>query len=428
MWLQAVVQGKCSRTKMKLDQTNNGFKFFFISQVFYPDETSTASLFTDLAVKIAENPRIEVEVWCAQPSYSTREKQKSKVSYKNVSICYMPGTNFPKGNIVGRLFNYTTFSVSLFLKLLFSKEKTPVFTVTNPPFLSILASFIGLLKKRPYIYIVLDIYPDGLFRLGLIKENSLLVKMWKRFNRIVLRNAEKILVLGRDMTDWVKQTEPLAEKKTVYVPHWQNEELVSPCEYKNNYFVKKNNLADKFVVQYSGNMGLWNDMKTLAEAAKALEDNEITFCFIGDGRRRKELLEAWNNKPPANTYLFPFQPKHTIGESLTACHVALISLRENLEGIAVPCKLYGIMAAGIAIIAQVPQKSEIALAVQEEQCGIVVNPNDTKSLIKAIKYLKENKDVRLKMGYNARRAFEEKYTTQKIANKYIEIIGAENSG
>lgn len=399
-------------------------KFFFVSQVFYPDETATSSLFTDLAIEIAADSGIEAEVWCAQPSYSTRERQENKVNYKNISISYMQGTNFSKENLAGRLINYLTFLVSLFIKLLLSKDRSPIFTVTNPPFLGILICLVSLVKKRAYVYIVLDVYPDGLFRLGLIKENGLLAKVWRSFNRRVIRNAGKILVLGRDMKDWVREIEPSAEARTMYVPHWQNENLVCPLEYAENEFVKKHDLTKRFVVQYSGNMGLWNDMKTLAQAAKALEDSGITFCFIGEGRRRQELLDAWNGEIPSNTYLFPFQPKETIGESLTACHVALISLRKGLEGIAVPCKLYGILAAGVAIVAQVPQKSEIAFVVQEEECGIVVEPEDPDGLAEALKYLKNNEDERLKMARNARQAFEEKYTTRKIADRYIEILKA----
>jgi glycosyltransferase involved in cell wall biosynthesis len=78
----------------------------------------------------------------------------------------------------------------------------------------------------------------------------------------------------------------------------------------------------------------------------------------------------------------------------------------------------------VAIVAQVPQKSEIAFAVQEEECGIVVEPEDPDRLVEALKYLKNNEEERLKMARNARRAFEEKYTTRKIADRYIEIVKA----
>ena len=101
-------------------------RFFLISQVFYPDEVSTAGLFTDLCVELAQR-KYDVDVWCAQPAYSVRERQKKKkITYKGVKIRYLPSTNFSKNSLPGRAINTLTFTLSVFLNLLFSKDKTPV--------------------------------------------------------------------------------------------------------------------------------------------------------------------------------------------------------------------------------------------------------------------------------------------------------------
>ena len=91
-------------------------EFLLITQVFYPDETATASILTDIAVELAKKTGIKVRVWCGQPSYSTTKRQKRTVQHNNISIRYMSGTNFQKGNIAGRLLNYLTFSLSLFTR------------------------------------------------------------------------------------------------------------------------------------------------------------------------------------------------------------------------------------------------------------------------------------------------------------------------
>jgi hypothetical protein len=95
-------------------------KFLLISQVFYPDEVSTANLFTNLCSVIAKDD-VEVEVWCAQPSYTCFEKQPQKIHYNGINISYLPSTNFRKSNIAGRLINYLTFTVSIVCKLLLVK-------------------------------------------------------------------------------------------------------------------------------------------------------------------------------------------------------------------------------------------------------------------------------------------------------------------
>ena len=396
-------------------------KFFFVSQVFYPDEVSTAGLFTDLCLELGKS-KVNVEVWCAQPSYTTFKRQKGKINYQGINITYVSSTNFNKDLLFGRLFNYLTFSLSLFFKLLFSKDKAPVFTVTNPPFLGILISFICKIKKRKFVYIVLDVYPDSIIRLGKISDKHFISILWKRLNRHVLKTASKILVLGRDMIEWIKQTYPEALARVEYLPHWHDEDLIKPMNYDKNSFVTELNLQNKFVVQYSGNMGLWHDMRTFARAAKELGDEDITFVFIGGGLRKKELFEEWNNEIPENCRILPYQPKEKLGNSLTACHVALISLREKLEGMAVPSKLYGILASGVPLVAMVPEESEISFVVKEERCGYVIAPGNTDELKMRLTELKQNQNLRAEMGKNARKAFEQKYTTRIIAQKYIRIL------
>jgi glycosyltransferase involved in cell wall biosynthesis len=89
---------------------------------------------------------------------------------------------------------------------------------------------------------------------------------------------------------------------------------------------------------------------------------------------------------------------------------------------AVPCKIYGILAAGRPVIALVPEHSEIANIVREENCGLVVDPDDLDGLINAIFFLKDNDGIRRQMGQNGRKAFENKYTTRIAAKAYKKIL------
>ena len=395
-------------------------KFFLISQVFYPDEVSTANLFTILCNWLANN-NIEVEVWAAQPSYTHSKKQPRRLTYNGIEIKYLPSTRFHKSKIFGRILNILTFTVSTALQLIFSKDKSPVFTHTNPPLLVIPVSLICKLKKRKFIYILLDIFPEGLIRLGKLSAGNPLVKVWKKMNIRVFRRSERIIVLGRNMGEYIEGIYPEGREKIEYIPHWQDENLIHPISFGNNPFSKEHKLEGRFVVQYSGNMGLWNDMETIGKAAsRHIED--VYYVFIGDGMRKPELQKALSSNEHRNILFLPFQPGEKLGEVLTANHVSLVSLREGLEGMAVPSKIYGILASGVPVIALVPQKSEIAYIVREENCGYIVDPSDVDGLINAIMEIKSDEQLRQKMGINGRKAFEQKYTTKKIAEKYISLI------
>ena len=397
-------------------------KFFLISQVFYPDEVSTANLFTILCTYLA-NENIEVEVWVAQPSYTNSDKKPGQLFHKGIKIRYLLSTRFHKSNLLGKLFNILSFMVSTITRLLLSKDKSPVFTHTTPPFLGIIVSLICRIKKRKFIYIMLDIFPEGLIRLDRLSINNPVTKIWKKMFIRSLKRSDKILVLGRDMGDYLISIYDGSKNKIDYIPHWQDENLIRPIRFEDNLFVSEHNLSDHFVVQYSGNMGLWNDMVTIGRAA-AHGIEGVKFLFIGGGMRKKELLDTLPDENINNMKFLPFQPGYRLCEALSACHASIVSLRAGLEGMAVPSKIYGILASGVPVIALVPEKSEIAYIVREENCGYVVDPGDVDGLINAIIELKSDEQLRQKMGINGRKAFEQKYTTKIIAEKYKLLIKA----
>jgi glycosyltransferase involved in cell wall biosynthesis len=207
--------------------------------------------------------------------------------------------------------------------------------------------------------------------------------------------------------------------RTHYIPLWQDADLINPINFNSNPLISKYRLQNSFVVQYSGNMGLWNDMKTIGEALNQLPA-EVKFLFIGGGMRKKELMNSINDRMSA--IFLPFQENTDYAYSVTACHAAIVSLREGLEGMAVPSKIIGIMAAGIPVIAMVPDQSEIAFIVTEEQCGLIVTPGDAMGLVSAIIKLKSDEALRERMGLNGRRAFLKKYTSKIIADQYITLL------
>ena len=399
-------------------------KVLFITQVFYPDEVSTANLFTDLCSALVED-KVDIEVWCAQPSYTYTQRQSDKMVYNGIQISYLASTNFRKTSITGRLINYITFMTSVFVKLLISADKKPVMTHTTPPTLAIFLSLICYLKRRKFIQILLDIYPEGLIRLGKLKRNNPLVRLWHRLFVFSLNKTDILIVIGRDMKVWIEKFVTHSEK-LAYIPLWQNDKLITPADLDENEIIAQYGMKDTFIVQYSGNMGLWNDMRTIGKVVMR-KPAGVRFMFIGDGMRKKELLESMDMQIPENVIMLPFQTKEDFRKSITACHAAIVSLDIGLEGMAVPSKIFGIMAAGIPVIALVPPESEIAMIIREEECGFVVDPGDVSGFITAVNALKSVEDDRIKMGINGRKAFEEKYTLGKIARKYKTIISGINS-
>jgi colanic acid biosynthesis glycosyl transferase WcaI len=105
-------------------------------------------------------------------------------------------------------------------------------------------------------------------------------------------------------------------------------------------------------------------------------------------------------------------------DSLACSSVAVISQREQLVGIAVPCKLYGILASGRAVIAAVPERSEVAIVVLEEDCGVVVPPSDPGAVAAAIQTLATSPSTVTAMADRAFSAYRHKYSLAATCQRF----------
>ncbi len=88
---------------------------------------------------------------------------------------------------------------------------------------------------------------------------------------------------------------------------------------------------------YSGNMGLGHDIKTMLEAARCLQDEpKIHFMFIGAGPKWQTAEETLQRESLPNVTLLGWQPEETLPYSLATADVALVSLEDGIEGLAIP--------------------------------------------------------------------------------------------
>ena len=388
---------------------SSSYKLIFICQVFYPDKTSTSQLFTPL-IQSLRKQGIEVLVICGFPVKGDSSKVLRKEEFNGVTIKRC-GLRLPlKRNFILRSVAYLTFLFETLFNLLCSPNEARWLGVTNPPFLAWILAFSAVVKRRSYCFFFHDLHPEGLVALGSLSRSVWYVKTWKAINRWSYRYANHLLVLGRDMIPLLSKEYGLNSEKLIYLPHWSASELRSPVAFSESKFTRYLKLKDKFVVQYSGNMGLWHDIESFVFAAKQLEEERhIQFVFIGGGLRRNQAELLALELECMNIQWHDFVELKDLPESLAACHISLISLRAGLEGVAVPCKLYGILAAGRAVVAQVPADSEVSLAVNEHKCGVVVHPGDLDELVNVLKRLSDNPNEVDSMGCNAFAAYEQYY-------------------
>lgn len=394
-----------------------------LSQYFYPEMISTGHILTELLVELARR-QIKTTAICAQPTYYSNDKVDKEITYKGIVIRRTVNTQFDKNSIQGKIFNSFSFFVGALWLILKEKGRYPMILVTNPPFLGLAGLICKIFKRRPYLLIIHDLYPDIMVNMGYLRNNSLLSIIWKRINRSIYKLASFIVVLGQDVQREIQNQLPTEQhKKVKFIPNWADPELICPIDHSCNPFMSELGMSGKFLVQYSGNMGLTHDMETIIEAARVLEvEHDIHFLLIGGGGKLKVVKEMIKSHKLSNVTLLPYQPRENLKNSLGVAHISLISLEKGVQGLSVPSKLYGIMASGRPTIAIVPENIEVALTLKEFKCGLVAPPKDVPALVKAIKWLKAHEPERKAMGTRAYKAFQENFTVQQCANKYFHLI------
>jgi len=398
-------------------------KLTLFSQYFYPEMISTGHILTELVVELSKQG-VETSVICAQPTYYSNDVVDKEITYKGAIIKRTNNTHFDKNSIKGKLFNSFSFFMGALWLGIKEKSNFPILVVTNPPFLGLAGLILKKIKRRPYMLIVHDLYPDIAINMGYIKYDSLMALAWNKINRKIYESASFIVVLGRDVKNKIKEQLPSNQHEKIYfIPNWADPEMICPTDQSCNPFISDMGLNEKFLVQYSGNMGITHDMETIIEAAQALrDDGDILFILIGGGGKLSKIKRMVENYGLNNVVFLPYQSREFLRYSLCLSHISLISLEEGAEGLSVPSKLYGIMASGRPVIAVMPGNTEVALTVNEYQCGLISPPKDVDALVSKIKWAHENVEEREAMGKRAYKAFLDNFTVKRCANEYYKLI------
>lgn len=380
-------------------------KLLFINQYYWPDHASTAQHLTDLAESMAEAGH-EVHVLCSQGGYKpSRSRSASQEVRNGVTIHRVPATALGRRTTVRRMIDYLSF----YLRALVLAVRLPRFdavaTLTTPPIIGLVGTLLRQLKGSHHIYWSMDLHPDASLALGLMSHSNPVVAALIWLSNFVYRQADSVVVLGAYMADRIA-SKGVRPERIVTIPVWSRSDEVYPLQREGHPLRRSMGLADTFVAMYSGNLGLAHSTDEFLEAARRLQDrSDIVFLFVGDGPRMAEVRAAKALERLENVQLLDYFPREQLHASLSLADVHLISMRQEMTGIVVPGKLYGVMAAGRPAIFVGPDHCETADTIRESDCGLTVRLGDAAGLVEAIETLAADPLRAKAMGERGRDAF-----------------------
>lgn len=405
-----------------IDRTHKSTPIWFLSQYFHPEKGATSELLTGIAFGLSR-AGFTIEAIAGQPSYHGSACLPRKIQAEGVLIHRVWSTTWDRRSASGRILNTVTFVLGALWEAFFSPCRALLVAVTNPPLLPWLVMFLNVLRGQRYVLLIHDVYPEIAVELGALPSHSWVTRLWKKLNGFAYRRAERIVVLGRDMQSFLAaQLPPALHERLCLIPNWADAKEIHPLPRNVHPAFSELKAQDRFVVQYSGNIGRFHEIETLVAAAQLIPTLSYLFLFIGTGAQRALVERVQVELGNDRIRLWDYQPRGQLGHSLTACDVGVVTLRAGLSGMAVPSKLYGILAAGKPVLVIGPEDCEAAQAVKEAECGLVVAPDDVKGVVTALERLRVDPELCKAMGIRSRRLFEERYDLSIVVEQWRTLL------
>jgi len=355
-------------------------KVLFRDRVYPPADGATGQLLADLAAELAKLGWQVTVVTSATERTAPRSQTAHGVRVERVGA-----PAFSRASHLRRALSYLTLYPAILWRALRLPRADVVVTLTDPPLLLVLGPILKWIKGSRLVHWAQDVYPELAEELGVLRRDGWFANFSRRLSTRALRQHDRILVVGRCMKARLA-ARGLEATAIQVVPNWAPGGQIQPVEHALNPFRVEHSLAGRFVVMYSGNFGLAHPFEAVLDAARRLEvaRPEILFLLAGGGPRRPWVEQQVERLRLGNVRFLPAQPLARLAQSLGAADVHLASMMERLEGLVVPSKVYGILAAGRPCIFLGPQSSEVARIIADHECGSVLSPADGESLARCL--------------------------------------------
>ena len=397
-------------------------KLWIVTELFYPEETSTSYILTKIANKLCE--KYEVHVICGPEAYelaSTMTRSTLTLN-KAIYVHRVSNVNLDKNKLLYRIVRFIILSIKLSFSLLKKvKKKDKVLIVTNPAPLLLFVSIIKKIKQFHLSILVHDVFPENTIPAGIFKsEINIIYRLIKAIFDKAYSTADRLIVLGRDMKEVL--FDKTKNASISIIENWADIHSIFSKDRAiwTSFSQKDKNLIH---IQYAGNIGRVQGLMELLSIIKEANNPLLHFNFIGEGALKSEMILFVEKNNMNNISFLGSYKRDEQNNILNSCDLSVVTLSSGMYGLGVPSKTYNILAAGKPIIFIGDKNSEIGLLINENEIGYCFSPNDKEQFLLFLKNLSSNElDKLTAMGNKARSLAEIKYSEEIILNKYLEIL------
>lgn len=413
-------------------------KLLIYAHYYVPDVASTGQILRELAEGLLD--QFEVTVICVVPSYdgTVEAKYKTKKYYREkingVKVLRIRVPEFKKSNKISRVKNILDYFFGAMSATFKVGKQDYVLAVSQPPILGGLLGVWGKwVKSARFIYQIQDFNPEQVMAVNYSK-NKLVLKAMMWFDKFSCKRSDLVITVGRDLVETLENRfKGKKVPRSALINNWIDEKEIYPLEDDNEKVVtfrKQYGLEDKFVIMYSGNIGLYYDLENILKVIEQFKDTktkngkEVVFAFVGSGSVLDKLVLYKKEKVLDNVVFIPYQDKADLNYSLNAGDVHWCVNAKGIKGVSCPSKYYGLAAAGKPVLGVLEKGSEVQWLIETSGNGYCCEPGDYKAIKKQIElFINHAGSEELKCMGAKGREYLEKYLIKGVSvRKYAEEI------
>jgi colanic acid biosynthesis glycosyl transferase WcaI len=403
-------------------------KLVFVNRYFFPDQSATSQMLSDLAFGLAAR-ECDVHVVCSRQRYDDASAAlRPHETVDGVTIHRVMSSRFGRAHLGGRALDYATFYLACAARLVrILRRGDTVVTLTDPPLLSILGMLAAQLTGAHLVNWLHDVYPEIASRLGANPLPGTLDRRLCRWRDRSLARARMNVVLGGRMGDIIA-ARGIARERIGVIENWASLPEAAPKPASASELRARLGFAGKFVVGYSGNLGRAHEYRTLLEAAELLAaETDLVFLMVGGGAGMTALHRMAMQRGLGNLHFHPYVTRAELPDSLAAPDVHLLSLLPALEGLIVPSKFYGILAAARPVVFVGDPQGEVARIIHEAQLGEAqigeaVSVGDAPGLARVLRELRADPVHCQALGRAGHRLYCGRYTANRALEQWTQVL------
>lgn len=301
------------------------------------------------------------------------------------------------------------------------KKLQPVdlnYVITTPLTTGLIAQYAKRKYGTPYIFEVGDLWPDAPVSLGVLK-NGLLKKLAYKLEKSSYKNSCELVALSPDIKSAIEQK--VSGRNVEVITNFADTAFFGPAD-KLESLLKKYSVENKFVITYTGTVGMANHLEYMLDVAELAQKNKknIRFLIAGSGARWEAVREKASKRELGNITFIDFLDKEGVKEILHVSDAVFISFKNSpVLATGSPNKFFDGLAAGKLII--INFKGWIGELVEKHKCGFSYPPESPQAFLDQVEpYI--NDSQLLHQAQASARQLAENFTPETQLNKLTRLI------